>query len=221
LKSTLENLDIFFGSGKGKTFFHMRRDVLVKWLGIYIPRSGKALDLGCWKGDFLTLLPSTWEKCGVDFQHHPELPLDVQFVPANLEVDFPQFEDQFDLIFAGEIIEHICATQKLLERCFNILKSKGLLILTTPNTSCWLNLWRWLSLGQLYSINSDEGQDGHVRYFAPTTLKVALKKAGFNLIKITTSGGLEFLKIIPWVHSLIFKIFNMRGKNILVLAQKP
>jgi len=219
-----ENYRIFYENRQAEALSldEPRRRQLSQWLARFAPASGgRALDIGCWMGDFARLLPPDWEKWGIDLERHPLLPPEVNFCQANLEEEIPVPENSFDLVFAGEIIEHLKATQAFLDRCFRVLRSGGLLILTTPNLSCWLNLWRWYRLGQPFCVNSDTGQDGHLRYLAPLTLKSALQKAGFEVLDLASVGGLEFLRVFPPLHRLMFKIFPMRGKNLMAAARRP
>jgi 2-polyprenyl-3-methyl-5-hydroxy-6-metoxy-1,4-benzoquinol methylase len=193
-----ESHQIFFGDReKGSLSLDARRQKLLRWIDRYVSSSeGKVLDIGCWNGDFLRMLPSGWEKWGIDFERHPSLGPEVHFQTANVEEGLPVEAGCFDLVFAGEIIEHVRATQVFLQRCFETLKPGGILILTTPNLSCCLNLWRWFSLGQPFCVDSDTGQNGHVRYLAPLTLRNSLAKTGFHVLEMASAGGIEFLKII-------------------------
>jgi SAM-dependent methyltransferase len=219
-----ENYRIFYENREAEALSldPPRRRRLSQWLARAAPATeGRALDLGCWMGDFCKLLPPAWEKWGIDLERHPELPREVNFIKANIEEGFPVKECAFDLVFAGEVIEHLRATQVFLGRCFQVLKPGGQLILTTPNLACWLNLWRWLSLGQPFCVNSDAGQDGHVRYLAPVTLKKALEKAGFELLHLTSVGGVEFLRSLPALYEGLFKLFPLRGKDLMALARRP
>jgi SAM-dependent methyltransferase len=219
-----ENYRIFFENREAEALSlePRRRGQLSQWLARAGPATGgRALDLGCWMGDFCKLLPPAWEKWGIDLERHPELPREVHFIKADIETGLPLKDRSFDLIFAGEVIEHLRATQVFLGRCFQVLKPGGRLILTTPNLACWLNLWRWFSLGQPFCVNSDAGQDGHVRYLAPKTLKTALKKAGFELLHLTSVGGVEFLRSPPALYKGIFKLFPLRGKALMALARRP
>jgi 2-polyprenyl-3-methyl-5-hydroxy-6-metoxy-1,4-benzoquinol methylase len=194
-----ESHKIFFSDqGKSSLSLEARRQKLREWIDQYVPSpGGKVLDIGCWNGDFLLMLPAAWEKWGIDFERHPDLPEGVHFQVANVEERLPVDADCFDLVFAGEIIEHVRATQVFLQRCHETLKPGGILMLTTPILSCWLNLWRWFRLGQPWCVNSDTGQDGHVRYLAPVTLRSSLEKAGFHVLEMASAGGLDFLKGIP------------------------
>lgn len=167
------------------------------------------------------MVRSDWEKWGIDLKRHKDLPEEVQSISADLEKNFPEFANFFDLVFAGEIIEHMIGTQIFLKRCHHVMKPGGILILTTPSLSCWLNLWRWISLGQPWCVDNDEGQLDHVRYLAPNILKNSLKKTGFQVIEMDSVGGLEFLKSFSIVYYFIFNIFYMRGKNLMAIARKP
>jgi len=220
---TPESHLIFFGDQEKQSLsLDARRQKLGAWVRTYLSGQGrKILDIGCWNGDFLRMLPPNWDKWGVDFQRHPDLPEEVHFLEADIEESFPPELSNFDCIFAGEIIEHVHATQLFLERCRHVLKPGGLLILTTPNLSCWLNLWRWWSLGQPYCVNSDTGQDGHVRYLAPLTLRSSLAEAGFQILEMGSAGGVEFFKAFPHLSRRVFRLFPMRGKNLMVVARKP
>jgi len=218
-----ENLQIFFhGQEKVSLLDAPRRLQLRIWIEKHITvTNGRALDVGCWNGDFLRLLSDHWEKWGLDLERHPDLPEEVKFVVSDLEQPFPVADNYFDLVFAGEIIEHVRATTVFLERCCRALKPGGWLMLTTPNLSCWLNLWRWLTLGQPWCVDSDVGQSGHVRYLAPRTLKEFLLKVGFEIQEMVAVGGLEFLKRYSnLAYRFLFKIFPLRGKNLMVLARK-
>lgn len=46
---------------------------------------------------------------------------------------------QYDLIFAGEVLEHLINPDGLLASCLFALKPNGFLIITTPNLSCFYN----------------------------------------------------------------------------------
>ena len=220
-----ENYQIFFG-GQEKDTLSLdapRQRQLRLWIDRCAATvDGRVLDIGCWNGDFLRLLPDRWEKWGLDMERHALLPEDVHFLPADGEQPFPVPDNSFDLVFAGEIIEHVRATQLFLQHCHKVLKPGGYLLLTTPNLSCWLNLWRWFCADQPWCVDSDHGQNGHVRYLAPCTLRRSLKSAGFNLLEMATVGGVEFIQSYSeWAYRFLFRIFALRGKNLMTLAGKP
>lgn len=71
---------------------------------------------------------------------------DTDFVQSNLNDPNPLTEfdtESFDIVFMGEIFEHILnSPRRLLENVSNILARNGLLLLTTPNPSTLANASR-------------------------------------------------------------------------------
>ena len=53
---------------------------------------------------------------------------------ADLESRFPYPEEFFDIVHAGEAIEHLYDTDSFVQECRRVLKKGGKLIITTPNT---------------------------------------------------------------------------------------
>ena len=56
---------------------------------------------------------------------------DIRFVVGNA-LDC-EFDEQFDLVFANQIIEHLVYPGRLVERLKGLLKAQGKLVVTTPN----------------------------------------------------------------------------------------
>lgn len=48
-------------------------------------------------------------------------------------------DDSFDLVFAGEVLEHLLYPNEFLERAAAVLRKGGLLLLSTPNLTAWHN----------------------------------------------------------------------------------
>jgi len=55
------------------------------------------------------------------------------FLAANEHV--PVQDETIDIVFAGEILEHVKQPRKFLDGCADALKRNGILILTTPNSN--------------------------------------------------------------------------------------
>lgn len=219
-----DNLDVYFGCGEHSSVVlepHRLAQVQA-WLTRAQQESHlcRVLDVGCWSGTLDRLAPVDVECFGVDQRRHAELAPRVRFVAANVEEKLPFEDGFFDLVFAGEIIEHLLDTRRFLRDIHRVLTLSGWLILTTPNLSCWLSGWRWLTKGQPWCVDSEAGQCGHVRYLAPHSLRDLLNAEGFDIASLTTGGGLEFLHRVPGAYSLAHKLFPMRGKNLMALCRK-
>jgi 2-polyprenyl-3-methyl-5-hydroxy-6-metoxy-1,4-benzoquinol methylase len=103
-------------------------------------RPGRVLEIGCDRGRYLSLLRSRgWDVTGVDVQ-----PQKQDFIiehDAALPLPFSQ---EFDVVIAAEVIEHIVGTEDFLAHCRAVLKPDGILVLTTPNLLFWVNRVRML-----------------------------------------------------------------------------
>ena len=85
-----------------------------------------------------------------------------------------QFPVSFDVIFAGDLIEHLSNPGLFLDACARQLKKDGRLILTTPNCFNLFNL-----AGKLTQFDPTVNSD-HVCYFTAKTLRKLLDKNGWE-----------------------------------------
>jgi SAM-dependent methyltransferase len=95
--------------------------------------------------------------------------------------------EAFDVVLAGEIIEHIVDTQSFLAEIARVLRPSGATMLSTPNILWWK--YRIALLAGRYPDPLDYrlrfGRDfGHVRQFTPTLLRGLLEEAGFREVRI-------------------------------------
>lgn len=84
-------------------------------------------------------------------------------------------DSAYSAVIMLEIIEHIVASEALLREANRVLKSDGVLILSTPNFAYWLNRFRIL----LGNLSHDEGY--HFRFFTPSVLRSRIESAGFTI----------------------------------------
>jgi len=83
---------------------------------------------------------------------------------------------KFDIIIAGELIEHLNNPGLFLECCQHNLKKEGLLILSTPNPYSASNLFNYLFKGK------ERYCEGHTCFFTKTTLDCLLLRHNFAII---------------------------------------
>jgi len=104
---------------------------------------GKQLEVGYSKGGFSDYLSQMgWDCTGLDLnmRHHPS----IKTIVCDLNDGFPVESEEFDLITAGEVIEHMLDEGAFLEECHRVLKKGGMLVVTTPNLAYSLNRLRIL-----------------------------------------------------------------------------
>lgn len=90
------------------------------------------------------------------------------------------FEKKFDVIFAGELIEHLSNVGLFLERCKLHLKKEGYLILTTPNAFSTKEILFTLRK----NTNDPDVNPEHTNYYTPSTIKEILKRYNFEIKEI-------------------------------------
>ncbi|MGE0792835.1 MAG: class I SAM-dependent methyltransferase [Candidatus Woesearchaeota archaeon] len=131
---------------------------------ILIPliKNKSVLDLGNSWGDFKDLInkfAKSYE--GVDIEKGATYQADLNKT-LNLK-------KTYDVIVAGELIEHIENTGVFLDNVKKHLKSNGLFILSTPNsTSFRFHFYAFFGKEPEYS--------GHIKYFSKDSLKLLLSK---------------------------------------------
>ena len=62
-----------------------------------------------------------------------------KWVVADIEQGLPFKKDEFDLIFCGEIIEHIYDADSFISNINRVLEKNGTLVITTPNLASFWN----------------------------------------------------------------------------------
>lgn len=139
----------------------------------------RLLEIGCGAGAFLRQARAAgWSVTGTENAWSTIERLRAQ----GLEVwhgttEFPgEFDEHFDAAVMLEVIEHLSDFRALLDEAWRVVRPGGRLILSTPNIG---SLTRRL-IGGRWRIVAEE----HLWYFSPTTLRRALRGAGFTMTSI-------------------------------------
>lgn len=217
--TTQENYSLYSEAPNSPDFDQDRAELLSEWLK-NIHSISRSLDIGCGRGGFSALLPHNVEKWGIDFEKHPRLPKDFNFISGDISDKWQVPDNYFDVVLAGEVIEHVLDTDLFLKRCFDVLSPGGHLLLTTPNLSSFANLRYWLQADQYMWVDSGANQLGHVRYLAPKKMRQALESTGFQKIKMRRVAGLEKLNVFTPLRKFAQNIFPLRGNRLCVIAIK-
>lgn len=95
---------------------------------------------------------------------------------------FPFKDETFDIVFSGEIIEHIADPRTYILEINRILKSNGLLVITTPNLGGLNDRLRFL-FGRTPRHTNALSADHylHIRPFTYHGLREILEKGGFKI----------------------------------------
>jgi len=185
----------------------------------------KILDLGCGSGLLAKKLKSRKnDVVGLDISPQAikrAKKRGLQAFVCNLEIErWPVKKNCFDVVVASEVIEHILDTDKFLKNIRRVLKAKGSLILTTPNTaSLGRRLFLLLGKNPYLEASFHPQRAGHVRYFTKDSLFILLRKHGFK-IKNFTSSAVVFSQSGKIFSTWLAKIWPTLGKHLIVEAIK-
>lgn len=192
---------------------------------------GRLLDVGCGDGSFaLRLQKLGFSVNGVDISKkavEKAKSNGVIAVAADVSSGFPFQSSSFDCLVACEIIEHVYDTDFFLHECFRVLRSNGLLFLTTPNLASFPN--RLLLLFNKYPRFVPEyrvGGAGHIRAYTLPVLLKQLKESGFDVVH-KSCANVPFPMLSRFVPNLakrfamfLGEVFPNSGSHIIVVVRK-
>jgi 2-polyprenyl-3-methyl-5-hydroxy-6-metoxy-1,4-benzoquinol methylase len=184
----------------------------------------KVLDVGCHDGTIgRKIMENGNEVVGVDISANAVAlakanGLEAYQVDLTGDEKMPFDKASFDVIVAGEIIEHIIDTDGFLLKIRDLLKPNGKLVLTTPNIAS-LGRRFLLMLGQNPRTETrlDENVAGHLRYFTKKTLFELLQDNGFRPVRFS-SDVVNFRKNGSLHSALLARAWPTIGAALIVQA---
>jgi SAM-dependent methyltransferase len=162
----------------------LKRATAKLYLDIIAPfvqaRNPKLLEIGCGSGDFLMEAESRgFEVEGLEYSEHAAAGANLRLSRQVVRVGSPERKylppDQYDVIGAFDVIEHLRNPMQSLSDLHGALKSGGLLAIVTPS----LNSWSRRLLGRYWM----EYKTEHLTYFNRRCLKQLFEKTGFTNIQ--------------------------------------
>jgi SAM-dependent methyltransferase len=178
----------FANVGRSKTFQN-----IVAHFGL---RTKKVLDIGCSYGEFVAHFgPGS---VGISIEQEEVLygvgrGLDIRY--GNIESDDFALDEQFDVIFANNIFEHLYSPHAFLIKAKRYLRPGGVLILGVPCVPKFVSLMR---IGKFRGSLAS----GHINFFTRTTLINTVARGGW---KIAGVRGFHFAH--PFVDHLLDPIY--------------
>jgi len=138
-----------------------------------------------------------------------------------------------DLIWAGEIIEHIFSTEQFARELFRVSAPGGRLILSTPNLASWVNrLVLPFGLQPFFTetgvelsnsgnfLRKDSMPAGHIRTFTLSALKHLLKRCGWEIERAHGASILE-QREIKWLDLAISHTCPSMATDLVVVCRRP
>lgn len=155
-----------------------------KMLSYYVGPAERILEVGVGQGFLLSRLHNKYPASSVTavdisipFLKHVQSIAQVECILANAE-NLP-FEEEFDLLVASDILEHVINPIDFLLSANYALKSNGTMLLRVPFEDNMLQYSRLLGCQYKFA---------HLRNFSKRNLELILRQAGFRLEKIHYDG---------------------------------
>jgi 2-polyprenyl-3-methyl-5-hydroxy-6-metoxy-1,4-benzoquinol methylase len=165
----------------------------MSFLREHVAAGERVLDVGCGEGRFAAELALQGASVlGVDVAEeplrrarelHPQLELRV--VDGDGAWDLP--DASFDVVWAGEVIEHVGDTAAWLSEARRVMRSGGRLLLSTPAHGRLAMLRLALSRAAFAEHFDPRGE--HVRFYSRETLRELLEDFRFQEVEVRAAAG--------------------------------
>jgi len=140
--------------------------------------------------------------------------------------------NKVEMVWAGEIIEHIFDTEFFIEELLRVTKPGGHLIISTPNLGAWINRIALLLGTQPFFTEvgvrkSNQGSflrkittpAGHIRNFTQSSLKDLLERCGWT-VKSMEGAALLTAKSVLWLDKIISHNFPSFATDLVFICYK-
>jgi SAM-dependent methyltransferase len=140
----------------------------------------RLLEIGCGSGDFLLEAQSRgFEVEGLEYSEHAATNANTRLGRSAVRVGLPEKNNlpanEYDVIGAFDVIEHLRDPKQSLAYLHAALKSGGLLAIVTPS----LNSWSRHVLGRYWM----EYKTEHLTYFSRNSLTQLFQAIGFDAVQ--------------------------------------
>ena len=176
-----------------------------------LPKKGKVLDVGTAGGSFLAAAKKRgWKVYGCEpnkwMAKWGKKNYGIEIKSGTL-FDQGYKKDFFDLITLWDVIEHTTDPSKVLKKCNQILKNKGILVVNYPDIGSLIARLTKRKWPFLISV--------HLYYFTRSTMTSMLKKAGFEIVQIKPHFQKLELGYLCYRAGTYSKILSKIGSKII------
>lgn len=163
--------------GEWNCFDKFLAQIRYKAIKCYIPRGGVIADIGCGReAAFLTYCSPFIEKgYGFDFRIQDQEIDNLKLINNKYSNELDVGERCCDVVFMLAVLEHLDDPYMLLKEIYRILKTDGILCLTTPTPLAKPVLE---CMANMHMINMEEIRE-HKHYYTDKEMQVLMKECGF------------------------------------------
>lgn len=164
----------------------------IKWLMRHITENDQVLDLGLGDGLFLKAFRehpnfTILEGSKTLAEHGQRVARDINSKALIMHTYFEDYatEDEFDVIIASHVLEHVDDPEKILSLCKKWLKADGKVIIIVPNRE---SLHRQLGVmmglqKELDDLSPRDKAVGHLRVYSIEILTKEIEATGFRVLE--------------------------------------
>jgi SAM-dependent methyltransferase len=152
-------------------------------------KSGRMADIGAGFGLFLDEMKTLWPGSDI-LAIEPSIDMakicrdkGLSVLESTLEAIDPS--TRFDLLTAFELFEHLRDPFTFIETVYNLLNHGGYFFLTTLNGLGFDIQLLWERSKSIYPPH-------HLNFFNPRSMEILLKRKGFEIVEIATTGQLDW-----------------------------
>nr|CAD6436801.1 class I SAM-dependent methyltransferase [Rhizobium sp. Q54] len=163
----------------GNFWFRARNRLIVQLAKKHFPAAGRVIEVGCGTGYVLGGLREAYPRASLVGSEIYSIALDAAQMRAGSRGEIFQmdareipFEDEFDLMCAFDVLEHISEDTLVLEQMFNATRIGGGILLSVPQ-----HPFLWSPIDDL---------SHHKRRYRRHELEAKCKDAGFAVVQTTS-----------------------------------
>lgn len=194
-----------------------RVEAVMDYMNQEASKSPSILDIGCVQHDLDRVDESTWlhgrldaafdDVTGLDYAEEQVAELNRQgYDVVHADAETFNLSNTYDIIVAGELIEHLANPGKFLERAREHLKASGMLLLTTPNP-WYFGYFFQATRGDVLS------NPEHTCWFDKRTLRQLLSRYDFEVEHFEYVTGSRWSLLYPhrWIETKIMRSVHGAG----------
>lgn len=174
---------------------------------------GRLLEFGAGAGRFALRLASDeifQEVVCTDILPRPSaFPNSIEWIEFDLNHTLPLADGIFDTIVSVEVIEHLENPRAVFREFHRVLKSGGLLVLTTPNQES-LRSYAGLVFGGHFASFLGASYPAHITALLRMDFERICSEAGFGKPRFAYSGDGRIPKLTHWCWQKFFPL--LRGR---------
>lgn len=178
----------------------------LRFLLAHVEAGERVLDVGCGEGRFAGELARAGARVvGIDIAEEAlrrarrvEPELDLRLIEG--AAPWPVEDASCDVVWAGEVLEHVADTAAWLSEVRRVLPSGGRLLLSTPDNGALTLLKAAISRAVFAARFDPQGE--HLRFYNRATLNRLLEEFGFQEVRIGPHGGFPGARRLLLVSAL-------------------